>query len=181
MPLQSTTLKRKCCHFDEILITDCTESCHFDNFRCSQWWKFRQNDDILFECRSIPRVPMPWSLSSPGHQQQHQFSTASVKLSTECPIFKRALAVQHISLRCTWHAKWGTRPDSFFNEFREEWVPCFEGPPCVFVYNVYAMYRLCVHCLAYTIVYKVYRPESRNNATQYNTILNMHNRTSITI
>ena len=40
------TLKRKCCHFDEILITDCTESCHFDNFRCSQWWKFRQNDDI---------------------------------------------------------------------------------------------------------------------------------------
>ena len=44
-----TSLKRKCCHFDEILITDCTESCHFDNFRCSQWWKFRQNDDILFE------------------------------------------------------------------------------------------------------------------------------------
>ena len=40
------TLKRKCCHFDEILITDCTESCHFDNFRCSQWLKFRQNDDI---------------------------------------------------------------------------------------------------------------------------------------
>ena len=32
--------------FDEILITDCTESCHFDNFRCSQWWRFRQNDDI---------------------------------------------------------------------------------------------------------------------------------------
>ena len=40
------SLKRKCCHFDEILITDCTESCHFDNFRCSQWLKFRQNDDI---------------------------------------------------------------------------------------------------------------------------------------
>ena len=39
-------LKRKCCHFDDILITDCTESCHFDNFRCSQWLKFRQNDDI---------------------------------------------------------------------------------------------------------------------------------------
>ena len=45
------SLKRKCCHFDEILITDCTESCHFDNFRCNQWWKFRQNDDIsLFQC-----------------------------------------------------------------------------------------------------------------------------------
>ena len=34
------------CHFDDILITDCTESCYFDNFRCSQWWKFRQNDNI---------------------------------------------------------------------------------------------------------------------------------------
>ena len=45
-PETSCSLKRKCCHFDEILITDCTESCHFDNFRCSQWWKFRQNDDI---------------------------------------------------------------------------------------------------------------------------------------
>ena len=43
---QLCALKRKCCHFDEILITDCTESCHFDNFRCSKWWKFRQNDDI---------------------------------------------------------------------------------------------------------------------------------------
>ena len=42
----AAALKRKCCHFDEILFTDCTESCHFDNFRCSQWWKFRQNDDI---------------------------------------------------------------------------------------------------------------------------------------
>ena len=44
--IRAFPLKRKCCHFDEILITDCTESCHFDNFRCSQWLKFRQNDDI---------------------------------------------------------------------------------------------------------------------------------------
>ena len=22
-------------------------SCHFDNFQCSQWWKFRQNDNIF--------------------------------------------------------------------------------------------------------------------------------------
>ena len=38
--------KRKCRHFDEIFITGCTGSCHFDNFQCSQWWKFHQNEDI---------------------------------------------------------------------------------------------------------------------------------------
>ena len=42
-PLPSP-LKRKCRRFDEIFITGCTESCHFDNFQCSQWWRFRQND-----------------------------------------------------------------------------------------------------------------------------------------
>ena len=42
----AVTLKRKCRHFDEILITGCTGSCHFDNFQCSQWWKFHQNEDI---------------------------------------------------------------------------------------------------------------------------------------
>ena len=41
-------LKRKCRHFDEILITGCTGSCHFDNFQCSQWWKFHRNEDISF-------------------------------------------------------------------------------------------------------------------------------------
>ena len=35
----------KCRHFDEIFITGCTASCHFDNFQCSQWWKFHQNDN----------------------------------------------------------------------------------------------------------------------------------------
>ena len=44
------TLKRKCLHFDEIFITGCTESCQNDNFQCSQWWKFRQNDDFSFQC-----------------------------------------------------------------------------------------------------------------------------------
>ena len=39
-------LKRKCCHFGAIRITDFTGSCHFDNFHCSPWWKFRQNEDI---------------------------------------------------------------------------------------------------------------------------------------
>ena len=42
----SSSLKRKCRHFDEILITGCTGSCHFDNFQCNQWWKFHQNEDI---------------------------------------------------------------------------------------------------------------------------------------
>ena len=41
------SLKRKCLHFDEIFITGCTESCQNDNFRCSQWWNFHQNDDIF--------------------------------------------------------------------------------------------------------------------------------------
>ena len=42
----TSTLKRKCRHFDEIFITGCTGSCHFDDFQCSQWWKFHQNEDI---------------------------------------------------------------------------------------------------------------------------------------
>ena len=36
--------KRKCRNFDEIFITDYTGSCHFDNFQCSLWWKFHQNN-----------------------------------------------------------------------------------------------------------------------------------------
>ena len=40
-------LKRKSNHFDEIFIAGCTGSCHFDNFQCSQWWKFCQNDKIF--------------------------------------------------------------------------------------------------------------------------------------
>ena len=47
MSRATPTLKRKCLHFDEIFITGCTMSCQNDNFRCSQWLKFRQNDDIF--------------------------------------------------------------------------------------------------------------------------------------
>ena len=47
VPYSMYTLKRKCPHFDEIFITGCTESCQNDNLQCSQWWKFRQNDDIF--------------------------------------------------------------------------------------------------------------------------------------
>ena len=46
LPGLAMSLKRKCRHFDEIFITGCTGSCHFDNFQCSQWWKFHQNEDI---------------------------------------------------------------------------------------------------------------------------------------
>ena len=44
--MKGVSLKRKCHHFDEIFITGCTESCQNDNFQCSQWRKFHQNDDI---------------------------------------------------------------------------------------------------------------------------------------
>ena len=40
------SLKRKCYNFEEIFATGRTGSFHFDNFRCSQWRKFLQNDDI---------------------------------------------------------------------------------------------------------------------------------------
>ena len=40
-------LKRKCLHFDEIIINGCTGSCQNDNFQCSQWWTFRQHDDFF--------------------------------------------------------------------------------------------------------------------------------------
>ena len=43
----SQAVKRLCLYFDEIFITGCPGSCHFDNFQGSQWWKFRQNDDIF--------------------------------------------------------------------------------------------------------------------------------------
>ena len=53
-----STLKRKCRHFDEILITGCTGSCHFDNFQCSQWWKFHQNEDISVSVHAAPVLRM---------------------------------------------------------------------------------------------------------------------------
>ena len=36
------TIRPKC-HYDEILVIGCTESCRLDNFRCIQWPKFRHN------------------------------------------------------------------------------------------------------------------------------------------
>ena len=51
--MKSSSLKWKCHHFDEILITGCAGSCHFDNFQCSQWLKFHQNDDIFVSVITI--------------------------------------------------------------------------------------------------------------------------------
>ena len=55
----SHTLKRKCLHFDEIFITGCTESCQNDNFQCSQWWKFHQNDDIFVSVWKLSKWQLP--------------------------------------------------------------------------------------------------------------------------
>ena len=47
------SLKRKCIHFDEIFIAGCSESCQYENCQCSQWWKFRQNDDIFSYAENV--------------------------------------------------------------------------------------------------------------------------------
>ena len=68
--LVQVTLKRKCRHFDEILITGCTGSCHFDNFQCSQWWKFHQNEDISVSVNiltSIRQLAIIWPDVAPVH------------------------------------------------------------------------------------------------------------------
>ena len=44
--LDAWTLKRQYLHFDEIFVTGYTGSCQNENFQCSQWWKFRQNNDF---------------------------------------------------------------------------------------------------------------------------------------
>ena len=39
-----------------MFITGCTGSCQNDNFQCSQWWKFRQNDDIFVSVSCAPKL-----------------------------------------------------------------------------------------------------------------------------
>ena len=46
------TLKLKC-YFNNILIIGGIKSRHFDNFRCHQWWKFCQNDNISIQCKRV--------------------------------------------------------------------------------------------------------------------------------
>ena len=50
--------------FDEIFITGFTESCHLDNFRCSQWRKFRQKD--IFHFSVYDRPSSSWWLLMSG-------------------------------------------------------------------------------------------------------------------
>ena len=45
------SMKWKHRHFDFIFINGCTESCHFNNFWCSQWWKCIQIDNISVSVR----------------------------------------------------------------------------------------------------------------------------------
>ena len=73
--IREPSLKRKCLHFDEIFITGCTGSCQNDNFQCSQWLKFRQNDDIFVSVVGLGYTPFdqrerhPGPLLEPGHLQ----------------------------------------------------------------------------------------------------------------
>ena len=46
------------CHFGEIFITGCTGSCQNDNFQFSQWWKFRQNDNISVSALEQTGIPI---------------------------------------------------------------------------------------------------------------------------
>ena len=45
--LETYAMKTRYCSYDEFwtFVVLCFR-CHFDNFRCIQWWKFRQKDDI---------------------------------------------------------------------------------------------------------------------------------------
>ena len=68
----AVSLKQKCRHFDEIFITGCIGSFHFDNFQCSQWWIFHQNEDfsvsvlVAWSCYQLMAKPgsrtaaVPW-------------------------------------------------------------------------------------------------------------------------
>ena len=36
------------CQFDNFVVAGGTVSCHYDNFRCHQWWRGCRADDLLF-------------------------------------------------------------------------------------------------------------------------------------
>ena len=55
-------LEQKCHYFVKIFFSGCTGSCHFDNFQCSQWWKFRQNDISVCVCVAS-RIKIIWHSS----------------------------------------------------------------------------------------------------------------------
>ena len=80
-PPHPPPLKQKCRHFDEIFITGCTGSCHFDNFQYSQWWTFHQNEDSSVSVKLLPHThththhtphppPTPHPLQNPIYHSQ---------------------------------------------------------------------------------------------------------------
>ena len=82
--LATRTRKRKC-HFDELFGTGCTESCQNDNFQCSQWRKFRQNDNKSVSVRSQIIYHPTWYIPS---MSQYSAGARSVKVLTITPIFQ---------------------------------------------------------------------------------------------
>ena len=42
------TLRARDCQFDNFVVAGGTVSCHYDNFRCHQWWPGCRADDLLF-------------------------------------------------------------------------------------------------------------------------------------
>ena len=85
----------KCCHFDDIFIIGCTGS--FDNFRCSQWWKFRKKNDISFSVSLFYLIVFSWAPPFP------------------MPRPWRKYGVERIIL--TLHGRWQTSPKPHQNEF----------------------------------------------------------------
>ena len=75
------SLKRKCCHFDEIFITGCTESCQNDNFQCSQWWRFRQRDDIFVSVISTAELMLLTTWLDCGKQVIQKISNTESQAS----------------------------------------------------------------------------------------------------
>ena len=79
-------LKRKCLHFDEIFITGCTGSCQNDNFQCSQWLKFRQNDDIFVSVATVPCAKICCDLMMTSNGIEFELPTKNRQWNGPSPI-----------------------------------------------------------------------------------------------
>ena len=119
-------LKRKSLHFDEMFITGCTGSCQNDNFQCSQWWKFRQNDDIFVSVIYHKRLG-GWGcdVSCGGHHRQRGKTTAGSALDGAVLDFTQILAyLVHNMSRSQLYLGFGhfVWPSSFFQAITICWV-----------------------------------------------------------
>ena len=80
-----TPLKRKYRPFEEIFSTGCIESCHFDNLRSSQQWKFHSNDNISISVRPWPIrqtwIGTSWMVSH-IHWSQHGVDAGQPRFPT---------------------------------------------------------------------------------------------------